>query len=74
MSNKIEEARIRRIAKRRGFTLHKSARRDKLAVDYNKYLLVNNFSDRIAFGDHPHPFAATLDEVSKYLDTARRRE
>jgi len=31
------------------------------------------FSDRIAFGDHPHPFAAMLDEVSKFLDKVRRR-
>jgi hypothetical protein len=74
MSNKIEEARIRRIAKRRGFILHKSARRDKLAIDYDKYLLVDSFSDRIAFGDHPRPFAATLDEVSKFLNTATRRK
>jgi hypothetical protein len=52
----------------------KSARRDPLAIDFNRRQVADAFSDRIVFGDYPHPFAATLDEVSKFLNTARMRK
>lgn len=39
---RTREARLRNTAKRRGLQLIKSRRRDPLAIDYGKYLLVKN--------------------------------
>jgi hypothetical protein len=71
MVSKVEEARVRRIARRRGFTLKKSPRRDPLAIDFNRYLLIDALRDCVVFGDQPFRFAATLGEVGKVLDKIR---
>lgn len=39
---KVRENRLRRMASRRGYLLHKSRRRDPLATDYGTYVLVHD--------------------------------
>jgi hypothetical protein len=65
---KSREVQVRRVAARRGYRLMKSPRRDKLAFDFGRYLLVDAFRDRVVYGDQPFRFSATLDEITNFLD------
>ena len=68
--DKVEENRLRRVAARRGYELHKSRRRDPKASDYGKYVL--------------HPLGTqdtwdanlwlTTDEVCRRLEVIREDE
>jgi hypothetical protein len=40
-AERVQEQRIRRVAKRRGYTVHKSKRRDPLAIDYGSWQLIH---------------------------------
>jgi hypothetical protein len=48
ISDKARENRARRAAERRGFRLEKSRRRDRLAIGYGKYQLINAASNTVA--------------------------
>lgn len=70
---KIREARLRRIASRRGMVLAKSRRRDPKAADYGTFVLIgaeNTLSERTAID---FAFAAgenrTLDEIEQQLES-----
>jgi hypothetical protein len=62
--DKPREARLRRVAKRKGLVLQKSRRRDPRAVDYGRYFLVmpeyNALPGNQAFG-------LSLDDVERWL-------
>ena len=65
---KVEEARLRRAAKRQGLILRKSPRRDPCAVDYGMYALIDPETGGAV---HPHgpisPFGLTLEMVGGHL-------
>jgi hypothetical protein len=60
---RVRENRLRRMAKRQGYKLHKSRRRDPLATDYMTYRLSKG-----AAVTKP----LTLDELEKRLTSPRR--
>jgi hypothetical protein len=65
-SNIVQENRVRRVAKRRGFTLRRSARRDRQALDYGKYWLRRTCSGVYVFGG---TYGEELDEVEAWLNS-----
>ena len=60
---RVRENRLRRAARRQGYKLHKSRRRDPLATDYMTYRLSKG-----AAVTRP----LTLDELEKRLTSPRR--
>ena len=69
MQAKIEEARLRRMAKRRGLTLSKSRRRDPAALDYGMYALIDNERGNPIHSDNINSiYALTLDDVREWLE------
>lgn len=62
VADKTRENRVRRVAKRRGFRLEKSARRDKQATDYGRYRL-----REVGYGAPEEPFELTLDQAERKL-------
>ena len=70
MSLKVEEARLRRIAERRGFTLRKSRRRDPAALDYGLYCVSDSHTGNLLSavdltGRFIH--SLTLDGVREFI-------
>ncbi len=63
----VREARLRRMLHRRGLKLLKSRRRDPKALDYGGYMVANLVSGVVVFGETPHSFCWTLDNVEKFL-------
>jgi hypothetical protein len=59
-SEKVRENRVRRMAKRHGYRLEKSRRRDPLALDFGQYRLTGRGRPR-TFGD--------LGAVEAFLNT-----
>ena len=53
--NIVQENRVRRTAKRRGFILKRSRRRDRRALDYGKYWLLD-LHNRVVFPDRRRGF------------------
>src|ERR1039457_687067 len=66
-AEKVREARLRRTAERRGLKLVKSRRRDPLAVDYGRYVIVNPDSNRHVAGELGSASAMRLDDVEAWL-------
>ena len=66
-AEKVREARLRRMTERRGLKLVKSRRRDPLAVDYGRYVIVNPTSNRPVAGELDDASAMTLDDVEAWL-------
>jgi hypothetical protein len=69
--DKVLENRLRRVAARRGLTLEKSRRRDKHAIDYGYYCLLQgdylvNYHYPVSGKDHT--YNATLAEIQAMLD------
>lgn len=67
---KVSENRLRRKADRCGFRLAKSPRRDRDALDYGLYALIDHESGGSAHAHNPatsSPFTLTLVEVEAFL-------
>jgi len=62
-SEKVRENRLRRMARRQGYTLTKTRRIDQRAIDYGTYRLLS------AKGNTPSRLL-TLDEVEKRLSAS----
>ena len=64
-SEKVKENRLREVAKRRGYTLSKSRRRDPLAVDFGQWTLTSG-----DIGGLPmrRVTLESLDSVEAFLD------
>ena len=60
---KVQENRVRRMAKRQELILKKSRRRDPRATDYGSYMLVD-YNNGLVLGEGQQ---TTLDGVEKWL-------
>jgi hypothetical protein len=67
---KVRENRLRRIAERRGFRMEKSRRRDKQAVDYGGYMLIDAQTNAAILGAGTFPYSATIEDLERYFDIA----
>jgi hypothetical protein len=65
-SEKVRENRLRQVAKRRGYELRKSRRRDELALDYGKWFLSRGEINGVPFGNVSG--FDSLDDVEAFLD------
>lgn len=65
-NHKKREAKLRRIARRQGFLLKKSRRRNPEAIDFAGYMLVND-RNCCVLGGSPYGFCSSLDDVEYYL-------
>jgi hypothetical protein len=67
--NKWCEDRLRRMADRRGYILHKSRARDPRNLTYGGYHLTHRETGSVAcgWGNADRNFAATLEEIEHYL-------
>ena len=61
--NKVQENKLRRVVKRRGFLLKKSRRKDKGAADYGSYWLVDENNCLVAGGE----FGLFFDDVVTWI-------
>lgn len=66
MIDKVRENLVRRAAKRQGYELAKSRRRDPKARDFERYMLVNE-AGKPVFGHSPHEYSATLEQIETEL-------
>lgn len=66
-TEKVREARLRRVTERRGLKLVKSRRRDPLAVDYGRYVIVDPESNRPVAGELGSANTMALDDVEAWL-------
>ena len=70
MSNaeKIRENRLRRMAERQGYRLHKSSRRDPGALDYGRWMILAPYnSNAVVAGAGPVGPDMNLDDVEEWL-------
>jgi hypothetical protein len=69
-SEKVRENRLREVAKRRGYELSKSRRRDPLAVDFGKWYLTRGSMEGPGGGKAPMGTVTleSLDSVESFLD------
>ncbi len=68
-TEKVREARLRRLAQRQGIKLVRSRRRDPQAADFGRYTLVDPETNRAIAGEQSS--AMTLDDVEVWLSSAR---
>ncbi len=67
--DKTKENRLRRMANRQGLILRKSPRRDRRAVDYGMYALVDRKSRGTVHPEGPiSPYSLTADDVCEWLE------
>lgn len=65
---KVRENRLRRMAERQGLALRKSRRRDERALDYGRYMLVDERTNAVVVGTVPLGRPCwTLDDIEEYL-------
>lgn len=66
---KVRGNRVRRLASRQGLHLRKSRRRDRRALDYNRWTIVDAATHVVLAGQGPtgRP-SLTLEEVEAYLE------
>lgn len=65
LAEKVDENRVRRMARRQGLMLQKTNRRDRRAVDYGMYRLV--LPEEVALSEIDRPYGLTLDGVEETL-------
>jgi hypothetical protein len=70
-AEKILENRLRRVAKRRGYTLLKSRARDPLAVTFGGFMLVDQ-NNVVVLGSGNFPYNADLAEVAEFFDLNKK--
>ena len=68
-TDKTREARMRRLATRRGYILRKSRTRNPDAIDYGGYMLVTAERNLSVLGTAPFAFSASLDTVAAFLES-----
>ena len=64
---KVRENRIRRMAERQGLQLEKSRRRDPLALDYDRWFIVDASTRTVIAGSVAGRHGWTLDQVETFL-------
>lgn len=69
------ENRLRRMAWRQGYELRKSRRRDRRAIDYGRWAIVDRRTDAIVAGAGIEGrYAFTLEDVEAWLTRDEREE
>jgi hypothetical protein len=63
-SRLVQEQRVRRVARRRGYMVHKSRRRDPYALDYDSWQLIRTATGEVVA-------SGSIDEVEQALNTYR---
>ena len=67
-AEKVRENRLRRAARRQGFELRKSRRRDPAAYDYGRWMIVDPSGNTVVAGNQVTGTPSmTLDEVEDWL-------
>jgi len=64
---KVRENRLRRMAERQGYTLHKSRRRDPRALDFDRWMIVGENGRVVAGADSAGRPTMSLDQVEAHL-------
>jgi hypothetical protein len=72
-AEKVRENRLRRMAERQGLRLVKSRRRDPLALDYDRWMVVDIDTDGVVVGAEVGRPNMTIDEVEDWLEKGWRR-
>jgi hypothetical protein len=62
------ERRVRRLAQRRGWSLLVARRRNPQIDAHGGYMLRNDGTGAIVFGNAVYEYSATLEEVEAFLD------
>jgi hypothetical protein len=70
-TEKVREARLRRMAERQGLRLEKTRRRDHRAVDYGTYQLVDPYKNTLVRAGLSSGFGLSLDDVERVLTEDR---
>lgn len=75
MSDKAHENKLRRMADRQGLMLQKSRTRDRRALTYGGYQLVDEENGEVVLGQGNigRGYASSLEEVESYLNRSRAR-
>lgn len=71
-TEKIKENLLRRISKRQGLELQKCRRRDRRAIGFGTWQLVDH-GGRLVLGDDTFGYGASLEDVEAYLDKEEHR-
>jgi hypothetical protein len=72
--DKVLENRLRRMADRQGYQLSKIRRRDPLAYDYGKYLLIDKTTNAALTNSNKSGNHFSLEEVEILLNMNRRQQ
>lgn len=67
-STNSQERRVRRVATRYGVSLRKAAKPSGKVAQHGGYMLLDDDTRKIVFGNDGYEFSATLDEVEAFLD------
>lgn len=62
------ERRVRRVAQRRGLSLLVARKRNAKIDAHGGYMLRDDETEKIVFGDRSYEYSATLEEVEEWLD------
>ena len=66
--DKVRENRLRRMAERQGLEIQKSRRRDRRAIDYDRWLILDPHTNTIVAGaEGTFRHGMTIDAVEAYL-------
>lgn len=67
-SDKSQERRVKRLGRRYGVSLMKCEKPIGKVLDHGGYMLRDDETRKIVFGDKSYQFSATLDEVEEFLE------
>ena len=71
-STNSQERRVKRLATRYGVSLMKCQKPIGKVLQHGGYMLRDDDTRKIVFGDKGYEFSATLDEVEEFLDAQPR--
>ncbi|MGE0703604.1 MAG: hypothetical protein AB7P22_06655 [Vicinamibacterales bacterium] len=66
-AEKVKENKLRRMAARRGYRLVKSRARDRRALGYGGYILIDTQINAVVVGGNPFAYSASLDDVEDFF-------
>ncbi len=69
---KVRENRVRRIAKRRGYVVQKSRRRDPYAHDYGGFIISEAARNIVVAGHSPNAYSLTLEDVEEFFEPKKK--
>jgi hypothetical protein len=68
------ERRVRRVAQRRGLSLLIAQKRNSKIEAHGGYMLRDDQTMKIVFGDRSYEFSADLDEIEVFLEKPRQED